>query len=97
MTRCKTWKKTLWKAGIISDGELRTGSHTVTLHDANRAVLGAQTEVGTAETDGMLVAPQGVLLGSGKALLGRGVVSGSVQQSPDSIIAATGQLTLGRQ
>jgi T5SS/PEP-CTERM-associated repeat protein len=82
-------------AGFISDGEIRTGIHTVTIHDANKAVLGAVTEVGTSETDGVLDVPNGIQLNSGKAISGRGAVNASVEQASGSVIVTTGNLTLG--
>jgi hypothetical protein len=32
--------------GFFSDGELLTGTHTVTIHDRNEAVLGSLTQLG---------------------------------------------------
>jgi len=61
-------------AGFVSDGELYTDEHTVTLHDANQAVLGSLTQLGTDTEDGTLVADSGLLLEFGKNIAGRGVV-----------------------
>jgi hypothetical protein len=61
-------------AGVNLDGELYTNNNTVTLDDANQAVLGSLTDVGTATLDGTLVSPNGLVLNFGRNLLGRGQV-----------------------
>jgi sugar lactone lactonase YvrE len=64
-------------AGFVSDGELHVNSHTVTLHDADLAVLGSLTTIGHGATGGALAAPNGSLLGFGRDFSGYGVVNGS--------------------
>ena len=61
-------------AGFTSDGELYTAEHTVTLHDANQAVLGSLTQLGTDIADGTLVADNGLVVEFGKNIVGRGIV-----------------------
>ena len=62
-------------AGYFSDGELQTGPHTVTLNDANQAVLGTLTTLGvTGGSSGGLAAPNGLLLEFGKNIQGHGTI-----------------------
>jgi hypothetical protein len=72
-------------AGFFSDGELRTDKFTVTINDANDAVLGSLTQLGTSGAGGMLVAGTALatdthmhfLLEEGKNLTGRGIIEGN--------------------
>ena len=64
--------------GFFSDGELETANHTVTLHDANRAVLGSLTVFGDGSGPGTLTAANGLLLEFGKNIVGYGVVNGDL-------------------
>jgi hypothetical protein len=73
--------------GFFSDGLLLTNSNTVTLNDANRAVLGSLTEIGRAEPwpvfgadagPGTLQAANGFLLEFGKNISGYGTVIGDI-------------------
>ncbi len=61
-------------AGFFSDGELYTGSNTVTIHDANEAVLGSLTVLGDGANPGTLVAANGLLVEFGKNIAGYGTV-----------------------
>jgi T5SS/PEP-CTERM-associated repeat protein len=61
-------------AGFVSDGELYVGAHTVTLRDANQAVLGSLTQLGTDIADGTIVADNGLVVEFGKNIIGRGLV-----------------------
>ena len=66
-------------AGFFSDGELYTGANTVTIHDANEAVLGSLTIIGDQSTPvspGTLTATNGFLLEQGKNVTGYGVING---------------------
>ncbi len=65
-------------AGFTSDGELYTGAHTVTIHDADAGVLGSLTVLGAASAGGTLAAPNGLLIEQGKNLVGRGHVAGNL-------------------
>jgi ELWxxDGT repeat protein len=77
-------------AGIASDGELHIGAHTATLLDANEAVLGSFTTIGTASADGALAAANGYLLGEGKNFSGRGAVGGAFHN--DGHVISTGTI-----
>ncbi|MEO0588477.1 MAG: hypothetical protein AAF078_12660, partial [Planctomycetota bacterium] len=62
-------------AGVFLDGELDIDTHTVTLNDANDAVLGSLTTMGDgAGTGGVIIAQNGVTLGFGRNLVGEGNV-----------------------
>jgi formylglycine-generating enzyme required for sulfatase activity len=61
-------------AGFVSDGELYTGANTVTINDANQAVLGSLTQLGTDIADGTLAVGNGLVVEFGKNISGRGVV-----------------------
>ena len=63
-------------AGFFSDGQLLTDTHTVTLLDANEAVLGSLTVLGSGGMSGTLTAANGFLLEEGKNLTGQGTVNG---------------------
>ena len=77
-------------AGFASDGELQVFDHLVTLVDANEAVLGSLTTLGTETDDGTLVAANGFLLGEGRNLSGRGAISGEFHN--DGHVISTGTL-----
>ena len=62
--------------GFLSNGELRTQQHSVTLLDRNQAVLGSLTEVGTPSFTGVLTAANGVYVDFGRAITGYGTVAG---------------------
>lgn len=74
-------------AGFFSDGDLATGAHTVTINDANEAVLGSLTTLGDGVSGGTLVAGTAapmstrthLLIEQGKNLVGRGNVVGNVK------------------
>ncbi len=61
-------------SGYFSDGELVTNQHTVTLDDANQAVLGSLTTLGNGTDPGALVADNGLLLEFGKNVAGFGMI-----------------------
>ena len=61
-------------AGFFSDGELLVRNHTVTIHDANQAVLGSLTTLGEGVNPGTLVAANGAVIEFGKNLTGYGTV-----------------------
>lgn len=75
--------------GYTSDGELYTGVHTVTIHDANTSVLGSLTQLGDGVDAGALIAGNAdpadtvphLLVEEGKNLVGRGLVSGHVKNN----------------
>jgi T5SS/PEP-CTERM-associated repeat protein len=62
-------------AGLFSDGEMSVGDNTVTLLDANEAVLGSLTTLGNASLSGTLVAANGAVLEFGKNIEGFGTVN----------------------
>ncbi|MCH8840042.1 MAG: hypothetical protein IH831_05070 [Planctomycetes bacterium] len=64
-------------AGFFADGEMQINNYTVTLHDRDKAVLGSLTEIGSGGADGVLSAPNGILLEDGKTLVGQGEVNTS--------------------
>ena len=61
-------------SGFASDGELRTGTHTVTIHDLNAAQLGTLTTLGSGGTPGTVTVPNGAVVAFGRAIVGVGVV-----------------------
>jgi hypothetical protein len=61
-------------AGVNLDGELYTGSNTVTLSDSNQSVLGSYTRVGTTSANGTIVANKGLVVNFGRNIEGRGQV-----------------------
>ncbi len=77
--------------GYSSDGDLHTGANTVTINDANEAVLGSLTTLGDGTDKGRLVAgnatpdlgtdnaglPDDFLLEDGKNVIGRGSIAGN--------------------
>ncbi len=60
--------------GFQSDGVLLVADNTVTIYDANQAVLGSLTQLGTGVADGTLVAANGLIVEFGKNISGRGVI-----------------------
>jgi len=73
------------------EGLLSIRSHTVTLHARGFVNLGVLTEL----DGGAIAAPNGVVLGPGRAILGSGIVDAKVSASFGSTIEATGNLALG--
>jgi hypothetical protein len=75
--------------GFYSDGELYTGSNSVTINDSNEAVLGSFTQLGDGAIEGSLLAGMAVpgeakvrfLLEEGKNLVGRGSISGNFKNN----------------
>ena len=61
--------------GFASDGELYTGTNTVTLNDSNQAVLGSFTQVGSGGSSGTLAAPNGLIIDIGHNLEGQGLIN----------------------
>jgi hypothetical protein len=61
--------------GFHSDGVLIVADNTVTLYDANQAVLGSLTQLGAAGVDGTLVVANGLVVEFGKNISGRGVIN----------------------
>jgi hypothetical protein len=64
-------------AGVNLDGELYTNQHTVRLIDANPAVLGSLTDLGTATQNGTLASDRGFVLNFGRNITGRGQIRSS--------------------
>ena len=62
-------------SGYYADGEMRIGEHTMTIHDRDKAVLGSLTTLGDSGSDGVLTAPNGILLEAGKTIVGQGEVN----------------------
>ncbi|MEZ6088786.1 MAG: dockerin type I domain-containing protein [Pirellulaceae bacterium] len=61
--------------GFLTEGTLETGSHTVTLLDANQAVLGSQTSLGEGVSNaGTLVSAGGLLIPAGNNVTGFGTL-----------------------
>jgi hypothetical protein len=61
-------------SGFTSDGEMRVHNHTVTLYDADAAVVGSLTTLGDGNTQGTLVANSGLLIEAGKSVTGFGTL-----------------------
>ncbi len=61
--------------GFASDGEIYTGTNTLTLNDSNQAVLGSYTQVGSGGTSGTLAATNGLIIDIGHNLEGQGLIS----------------------
>jgi hypothetical protein len=80
-------------AGFSSDGELYTNAQTVTINDANVAVLGSLTQLGDGVSGGTLQAGSAnpvdtaphLFVEEGKNLLGRGNVIGNVKNNGAAI------------
>ncbi len=60
--------------GFVSDGQLMTGPHVVTLNDSDGAVLRGSVVLGGAEADGTLAAAGGLTVDFGARIAGRGLV-----------------------
>ncbi|MFO0941638.1 MAG: autotransporter-associated beta strand repeat-containing protein [Pirellulales bacterium] len=79
--------------GFVSDGELYTNQYTVTINDANQAVLGSLTQLGNSTGAGTLTAGTALagqtsmhfLLEEGKNLVGHGTVNGNFKNQGDVI------------
>lgn len=67
------------------------GPNHVTLRSKGMAALGVVTEI----AEGTLAAPNGVVIGSGRALAGSGTVAAKVSAAFGSTIEATGALSFG--
>ena len=78
-------------AGFTTEGRLDTRANTITLHAKGFAGLGILTELG----GGILAAPNGIVIGPGRALAGSGTVEAKVSAAFGSTIEATGPLSLG--
>jgi len=78
--------------GFNHAGRLIVGSHGVTLHSKGFAGLGVLTEL----DGGVLAAPNGIAIGPGENLVGRGSVIARVAAGFGSVIEATGDMDLGR-
>jgi T5SS/PEP-CTERM-associated repeat protein len=84
--------------GYFSDGDLDTDTHTVTINDANTAVLGSLTQLGNGVTGGTLAAGNAtpgdtlahLFIEEGKNLVGRGNVIGNVKNNGAVIGDGTG-------
>jgi autotransporter-associated beta strand protein len=62
-------------AGVNLDGELYTNQFAVVLNDANQAVLGSLTQLGSGTNNGSLTSAKGYVLNFGRNILGRGVIN----------------------
>jgi autotransporter-associated beta strand protein len=62
-------------AGVNLDGELYTNQYAVTLDDSNQAVVGSLTHLGDGTNNGMLNAPNGLVVNFGRNITGRGQVN----------------------
>ena len=76
--------------GFFSDGELDVNQHIVTLLDANEAVLGSLTVLGSGPNSGTLAAANGFLLEEGKNVVGQGTVNGVFHNDGDVSGSGTG-------
>ncbi len=70
--------------GFDSRGDVVVGSNTLTLLDANQAVLGSLTSLGSDAVNGTIVASNGVLIDFGNNLVGRGTLD-----TPNEILKPT--------
>ncbi|MCA9126086.1 MAG: hypothetical protein KDB22_03335 [Planctomycetales bacterium] len=61
-------------SGFLTRGDLQVGSNTVTLHDANQAVLGSETIIGASNVPGRITAANGLLVDFGNNLSGFGTL-----------------------
>ena len=62
-------------SGFITRGDLSVGRNSVSLLDANEAVLGSQTSLGAGETPGSLTAANGLLVDFGNNVNGFGSIN----------------------
>jgi len=77
-------------AGFVSDGELYTENHTVTIYDRNAAMLGSLTQIGNASGPGSLAAPNGLVLNQGRNLVGYGTIVGTGNFIVDGYVSGEG-------
>jgi len=77
--------------GFTYEGQMYVGANHVTLRSKGMAALGVVTEI----SGGTLAAPNGVVIGPGRALAGSGTVAAKVSAGFGSTIEATGALSLG--
>ena len=75
-------------SGFATNGDLSVDTHTVTLHDADAAVLGSSTTI----NGGALIAINGIDLGTSGSITGTGVVSGDVDTKAGAITGGPGSL-----
>jgi hypothetical protein len=61
-------------SGFFTRGDLIVGSATVTLRDANQAVLGTETSLGAAASPGRLIASNGLVVDFGNNVVGYGTL-----------------------
>ncbi len=61
-------------AGFLSDAEMYVDDQTVTLEDANEAVLGSLTWLGLGGVGGTLTAANGLIIDFGNNVVGHGIV-----------------------
>jgi len=66
--------------GFSTQGELHAGRHTITLLDADQAVLGSLTTLGNGTLPGTITADNGLVLNFGGSITGEGVVD-----TPDDV------------
>ena len=83
-------------AGVLLRGDLQVGSHTVTLLDANDAVLGSLTTLGAAGVPGTLVAANGALVDFGNNLNGFGTVVSATDPLKPFIVNRRDRRQFGR-
>jgi len=79
--------------GFNTEGELYTNANTVTLNDSNQAVLGSFTQIGDGESPGTLNAPNGIIVDTGKNLVGHGTMNSTNSLAKASIINGSVQAT----
>ena len=73
-------------AGFLSRGEIEVGQFTLTVLDANQAVLGSLTSLGTVTQPGNLVSANGALIDFGNNLVGYGTLNTPNLASKPTII-----------
>ena len=61
-------------AGFVTRGDIEVGPHTLTLLDANQAVLGSLTTLGESGTPGTIIAVNGLLVDLGQNVVGYGTI-----------------------
>jgi len=77
--------------GFAYEGQMFVGPNHLTLRSKGMAALGVVTKI----SGGTLAAPNGVVIGPGRALAGSGTVAAKVSAGFGSTIEATGALSLG--
>jgi len=75
-------------SGFVSEGTLLIGSQTVTLLDADRALLGSSTTL----AGGTIVATHGVSVGAGEQLTGSGTIAGSLFLGDGGTVSMSGAI-----